>query len=73
MFALCTASVILSTSSTLPITIAQKVALHTEKIKFNFNGALNYLNYAAMLVSSTDNDIYTFKDILHQPDAQEFL
>ena len=73
MFTLCTASVIESLVSALPTTVAHKVAYHTEKIKFNFDGTLNSLNYAALLYSASDNDTYTFKDMLHQLDAKNFV
>ena len=70
MFTLCTPSVIESLASTLPTTVAHKVAYHTEKIKSNFDGTLISLNYAALLSSTSDNDTYTFKDMLHQPDER---
>ena len=42
-----------------PTTIVQKVTLHIEKIKANFDDTLNFLNYATMSLSSTNNDTYT--------------
>ena len=73
MFTLCTASVIVSSASALPTTMAQKVVFHTGKIKSNFDGTRNSLNYSALLCSAVDNDTYTFKEILHQPDAKDFV
>ena len=70
MFTLYMALVLESTVFVLPTTMAQKVTLYTEWINANFSGTLNSLNYAATLASSTDNDIYTFKQMLHQPDAK---
>ena len=73
MFILCTASVIANSASVFPTSVAQKVAFHTEKIKANFDGTLNSLNYTALLCSAADNDTYTFKDMLRQPDAKDFI
>ena len=42
--------------------IAQRVTLHTDRIKANFDWAFNFLNYVAMLPSSIDNDACTFKE-----------
>ena len=56
MLTLCTTSVIEFTASVLSTTIRQKVALCIDKIKSDFNGTVNSLNYTAMLVSSTNND-----------------
>ena len=53
--------------------VAQKVAFHTERIKSTFDGTLNSLNYAALLVSAADNDTYIFKNMLRQPDVKDFL
>ena len=53
--------------------MVQKAALHTERVKANFDGTLNSLHNAANLASSADNDTYTFKQMLHQPDAKEFV
>ena len=64
MVTLCTASAIESTVSVFPTTIVQKVTLHIEKIKANFDDTLNFLNYATMSLSSTNNDTYTFKEHL---------
>ena len=69
MFALCTASIITLTASTLPIFIAQKVDFHKEKTKSSFDGILNFLNHAALLCSATDNATYTLKEMLSQPDV----
>ena len=44
----------------------KQVDLRTDKIKAKFDRTLNTLNYANMLVSSSSNDTYTFKKILHQ-------
>ena len=49
------------------------MVLHTERIKANFNGTLNSLNYPANLFSSRDNDTLTFKQMIHQPAAKEFV
>ena len=73
MFTLCTASGIVASASAFPTSVAQKVAFHTEKIKANFDGTLNSLNYTALLFSAADNDTYTFKDMLRQPDAKDFV
>lgn len=62
MFNLCTASVIESTVFIFFTIIAQRVTLHTDRIKANFDGAFNFLNYVAMLPSSIDNDACTFKE-----------
>ena len=56
MLKLCTTSVIEFTASILSTTIRQKVALYIDKIKSDFDGTVNSLNYTAMLVSSTNND-----------------
>ena len=53
--------------------MAQNVAFHTERINSNFDGTLNSLNYATLLVSAADNDTYTFKNMLRQPDAKVFV
>ena len=71
MFTLCTASFIVAAVSALPTSIAQKMAYHTERIKYNFDGTLISLDYAALLCSAANND--TFKDMLRQPDAKNFV
>lgn len=38
-----------------------------------FDGTLNCLHPMAFLVSSDNNDTYTFKEMLRQPDAKEFI
>ena len=69
MFTLCTSSIITSSASALSTSVAHKMAYHAEKIKSNFDGTLNSLNYMAILSSASDNDTYTFNDMLHQPDV----
>ena len=73
MFTLCTASVIAPSVSNVPNSVVQRVVYHAENIKFNFDGTINSLNYTVLLCSTADNDTYTFKEILHQPDAKNFV
>ena len=73
MVMLFTASVIVSSASTLLTSVAHKVAYHIEKITSNFYGILNSLKYAVILSSASDNDTYTFKDMLHQADVKNYV
>lgn len=45
----------------------------THLINQHFDGTLNYISPLAFTADSSDNDTYTFKQMLQQPDKNEFI
>ena len=54
-------------------TIFSKAVYHTHLINQHFDGTLNYLNPLAFAAELSDNDTYTFKEMLQQSDKNEFI
>jgi hypothetical protein len=56
-----------------PLTLAQKVVLHSNRVNAHFDGTINKLHHAALMVDSGDNDTYHLKDMLKQDDRSDFI
>jgi len=50
-----------------------KVVYQTQLVNTHFDGTLNYLNPMAYSSTLSDNETYTFKEMLQQPDKNEFI
>ena len=56
-----------------PKTLCSKVVYHTQEINKHFDGTLNYLNPLAYATEKSDNETYTFREMLQQEDKNEFI
>ena len=67
--------VLTGTSPTVfvPKTLYSKVVYHTQEINNHFDGTLNYINPLAYVTETSDNETYTFRDMLCQEDKNEFI
>ena len=45
----------------------------TQLVATHFDGTLNYLNPMAYASTLSDNETYTFKEMLQQPDKNDFI
>ena len=50
-----------------------KAVSHTQLINQNFDKTLNFYNPTVYLSENAENDTYTFKSMLKQPDKHEFI
>lgn len=63
----------MSNAMTQPVSILDKVVLHTQAINTQFDGTINALHHAALTTAEVHNDIFTLREILKQDDRMEFI
>ena len=63
-------SLLLPTNRT---SMLSKVVYHTQLINQHFDGTFNFTNPLAYSSEVADNETYTFKEILQQPDKNEYI
>ena len=68
----------LVTNGSMPISpkhssMYSKFVYHTHLINEHFDGTLNYINPMAYAADISDNETYTFKEMLQQPDKNDFI
>ena len=54
-------------------TVCSKAVYHTHLINQHFDGTLNYFLPMAYATDIVDNEIYTFNQMLQQPDTNDFI
>ena len=68
-----TSFTLLSLSSDKISLYATKVVQQTHLINQHFDGTLNYINPLAYYTENSENESYTFKQMLQQDDKNEFI
>ena len=53
--------------------IHSRLVYHTQMVNQHFDGTWNHLNPFAYSTEQSGNDVYTFKEMLKQPDKNEFI
>ena len=54
-------------------TLYCKVVYHTKEIQKHFDGTLNYMNPLTYVTEKSDNETYTFREMLCQEDKNQFI
>ena len=53
--------------------IHSRLVYHTQMVNQHFDGTWNHINPFAYSTEQSGNDVYTFKEMLKQPDKNEFI
>jgi len=60
-------------SSYIPTSFTTKAMNHLERINKIFDGTINETHPLALATSLSDNETYTFREMLQQPDREQFM
>ena len=55
------------------MTTWEKAVKHSERINLHFDNTLNAVHHAVLMTGGDSNDVYTFKEMLAQPDKADFI
>ena len=50
-----------------------KAVFHSERVNVHFDNTLNKVHHAVLMSGGDSNDIYTFKQMLQEPDRAELI
>ena len=50
-----------------------KIVLHAEKVNMYLDDTLIYIHHTALMITSPDNDTYTYTTMLQQEDRNQFV
>ena len=70
---ICLTTLITMGTSSIGNTIFSKAVYHIQLINQHFDGTFKYFNPSAYAADMSDNDTYTFREMLQQPDKNDFI